>query len=144
MYENEKPLWDEYEYDNIFEIKRSGYPPTELVEEVLRKRPKPYPVLKLGRGTIYTDAAHFIYSVAHKPISLPLFKIVIPRLKTPNVGAIYYVAESEGKSFVFRSTYGYGGRGPHESALIETCFERLCLIFEVRDGDYLLNFFLRW
>jgi hypothetical protein len=141
MYEK-KPSWNEH--DNIFEIKRSGFPPAELVEEMLRKKPKPYPVLKLEKGKIYTDAAHFIYAVTQKPISLPLFKIVIPRLKTPNVGAIYYVAESEGESLVFRSTYGYWGRGPHESALIETCFETRGFIFEVRDGDYLLNFFLRW
>jgi len=138
----EKPSWNKY--DNIWEIRQSGYPSIEKIERVLTTRPNPYPILRLGRGRIYTDVEHFIFDVTHtRPISLPLWKIILPKLDRRNVGVIYYVAASKSKNLLYRATYGYWGTGPHESALIEACFEKIGFSFDVRCGGYLLNFFLK-
>jgi hypothetical protein len=140
----EKPRHNQY--DNIWEIRQSGYPTTEQIKELLEK---PYAgtdisgseVQAIGKGLIYRHVEAFIRTVLLKrSIKLPIWKIVIPSLETKS-GAIYYIVCCDDGNFGFRGTFGYWGTGPHESALIETIFEQHKLYFEVRDGDYLLNFF---
>lgn len=138
----EKPKHNQY--DNIWEIRQSGYPSETQIQEVLEK---PYfgtdisssEVTKVGKGLVYRHIENFIRSVLCKTIRLPIWKIVIPNINGSS-GAIYYIAECNIYNLIFRGTFGYWGTGPHESALIEAIFEKRGLFFEVRDGDYLLNF----
>jgi hypothetical protein len=130
-------------YDNIYDIRMSGYPSSREVERVLTERPRQSSTLRLGRGFIYTSAEDFVYDVAHAKLARsPIWKVMIPRLDRHNVGTIYYVAEGEPSSLAYRATYGYWGAGPHEAALIEACLERIGLQLEVRDGGCLLGFFI--
>lgn len=139
----EKPKHNQY--DNIWEIRQTGYPHKEMFERCT----KPVQVIdistpdvtQIGGAYIFRDVEKFIHAILQKHgVSLPIWKIVIPRLDA-KTGAIYYIAEIKGGvNHVFRGTFGYGGTGPHESALIEACFEKFGLYFEVRDGDYLINF----
>jgi hypothetical protein len=135
------------EYDNIWEIRQSGYPTDEQIKEILEK---PYvgtdisgsEVQGIGKGLIYRNAESFIQTVIRKKsIHLPVWKILLPGLDDRKVGAVYYIVNCDDYNFAFRGTYGYWGTGPHESALIEAIFESSKLFFEVRDGDFLLNFF---
>ena len=134
-------------FDNSWEIRQTGYPTKEQIAEIFEK---PYVgidisdshnVTRIGKGLIYHHVKDFIKTVLlKKSIKLPIWKIVIPSL-TVKSGAIYYIVCCNDYTFVFRGTFGYWGTGPHESALIEEIFEQHGLTFEVRDGDYLLNFF---
>ena len=131
-------------YDNIYEIRQTGYPSEEQFLEATKRVQvidiSTRDVTQIGRGLIFRDVRKFIHSVLQKGgIRLPIWKIVIPRLEG-HTGAIYYVAEGKDYNRIFRGTFGYGGTGPHESALIEACFEEHGLFFEIRGGDYLLNF----
>ena len=72
-------------------------------------------------------------------VKLPLWRVITP---WGSDGAVYYVFyDEEDRVHVFRGTYGYGGCGPHQSALIEAFIDRYLggLYFENRDGDYLLG-----
>jgi len=70
-------------------------------------------------------------------VMLPLYRVFTP---WGPEGAVYYIFEdSRGYVHVFRGTYGYGGTGPHQSALIEAFVEKLGLPFVNRDGDHLLS-----
>jgi hypothetical protein len=130
-------------YDNIYDIRMSGYPSSRKIERTLTERPPQSPTLRLGRGVMYSSAEGFIYDVVHaRLVKSPIWKIVIPRLGRHDVGTIYYVAEEGPSSLAYRATYGYWGTGPHEAALIEACFEQVGFRFEVRDGGCLLGFFL--
>lgn len=130
-------------HDNIHEIRRTGYPNKELLSEVTKRVQgidvSTDDVKQIGKTLIFYDVKKFIHSVLQKSIRLPIWKIVIPRLDGGS-GAIYYVACGKDHNSIFRGTFGYGGTGPHESALIEAAFESFNLNFEVRDGDYLLGF----
>lgn len=132
-------------HDNIWEIRQTGYPTKEQLLEAMKKVQvidiSTDDVTQIGGAYVFRDVEKFIHSVLQKHgVLLPIWKIVIPRLDGAT-GAIYYIAEiKDGFNHVFRGTYGYGGTGPHESALIEACFECCGLYFEVRDGDYFLNF----
>jgi hypothetical protein len=137
-----RPGWSLY--DNIWDIRLGGYPSQEEVERALTERPRRSSSMRLGRGILCSGARGFIYNVARlKRVEPAAWKIVIPRLDRRDVGAIYYAVEAGPKSLICRATYGYWGRGPHEAALIEACLELLGLHFEVRDGDHLLNLFLK-
>ena len=144
--QKEKPKHNEF--DNIWEIRESGYPTKEQIQEIINdttymgtdiSAPE---VKNIGKAVIYREVENFIKTVLRKrSIRLPVWKIVIPSLTT-NSGAIYYIVTyDDGYNFVFRGTFGYWGTGPHESALIEAIFENYGLQFEVRDADYLLQFF---
>lgn len=128
-------------YDNIWEIRQTGYPTKEQMADAFNGST----ILTeqdtlIGRGLIFVRVENFISVISRKrDVRLPIWKIVIPDLDKSN-GAIYYVAESPDYTRIFRGTYGYCGTGPHESALIEACFEKLGLTFKVRDGDFLLCF----
>jgi len=131
-------------YDNIFKIRQKGYPTEEQLAEALRD-PKgqvgKIRYTELGRGVIMHDIEAFLQRMARGNIKLPIWKILCPSLNREG-GAIYYIFEDlDYHSFAFRGTYGYWGTGCHESAMIEALAEKLGLQFEVRDGDYLLNFF---
>lgn len=132
----EKPKHNRY--DNIYEIRQTGYPSNELMTRAcktldIRER------TKIGGAIVFRHVKEFISTVVNNTVRLPIWKIVIPRLDG-HTGAIYYIAQIKEATLIFRGTYGYGGTGPHESALIEACFEKTGFYFEVRDGDYLLNF----
>jgi len=43
-------------------------------------------------------------------------------------------------NWITRTTYGYGGTGVHQSAVILELFEQMKAPIEVRTGDYLLSF----
>lgn len=143
----EKPSHNQY--DNIWEIRTQGYrgrgyPPERWIKEI-QKGPPDLPheeeLTKVGRGLIFHDVEDFCRALLFTQIKLPVWKIVVPDLKQPN-GAIYYLAENtKGQSYCFRGTYGYAGTGPHESAKIEAILEARGLNLEVRNGDYLLQFF---
>ena len=134
-------------FDNIWEIRQTGYPTKEQIAEIFEKAyvgidiSDSHNVTSIENGLIYHHVEDFIRTVLQKrSIKLPVWKIVIPSLEGKS-GAIYYIVCCDDYNFVFRGTFGYWGTGPHESALIETIFEQHDLFFEVRDGDYLLNFF---
>ena len=141
----EKPKHNKF--DNIWEIRQSGYPSKEQIADIFEKPyagidiSDPQNVTGIGKGLIYHRVEDFIRTVLQKrSIKLPIWKIVIPLLEGKS-GAIYYIVCCSDYTFCFRGTFGYWGTGPHESALIEAIFEQHGLTFEVRDGDYLLNFF---
>jgi len=104
---------------------------------------------RLGNGIIYRNVENFIYAVAKADKASiieeydegpTVWKIVIPDLDKPVEGSNYYIIrKTKGRSLVFRGTYGYGGEGCGCSALIEACFEKLGLKFEVRDGSDLVS-----
>jgi len=140
----EKPSHNQY--DNIWEIRTRppGYPSKEWMEGV-QKGPPDLPHLeeltKVGRGLIFNHVEDFCRALLFTQIKLPVWKVVIPPLGQGS-GAIYYIAENtKGQSYCFRGTYGYCGTGPHEAAKVEAILEARGLNLEVRDGDYLLQFF---
>jgi len=138
----EKPKHNRF--DNIWEIRQTGYPPEHEVDRIFKTKPRFKRTARLGKARIFDDVHHFIrtvglYLASGRRVHLPAWKIVVPRLEGAT-GAIYYIVNAEPRNLVFRGTFGYYGTGPHESALVEACFERLGLFFEVRDGDYLLSF----
>ena len=131
-------------FDNIWEIRQTGYPSEELFLEATKQVQvidiSTRDVAQIGGALIFHDVRKFIHSILQKHgVKIPIWKIVIPQLERDN-GAIYYIAECKDYNRIFRGTYGYGGTGPHESALVEACFEKFGLCFEVRNGDYLINF----
>lgn len=77
-----------------------------------------------------------------RAIKIPVYKVVIP---CGAIGANYYIVEGvsrEEKDTIvfFRGTYGYGGQGPHESAFVETYFNKILGIkMKILCGDYLLT-----
>jgi len=128
-------------FDNIFEIRQTilsqqvnGFLSNLQTHIINQDR-----VTEIGGALIYCDVKDFIHATLSSKTKLPIWKIVIQRLDG-NTGAIYYISESENYNRIFRGTFGYGGTGPHQSAWIESCFEKFNLPFEVRGGDYLLNF----
>ena len=140
----EKPSHNQY--DNIWDIRTRppGYPPKEWMEQI-QKGPPDLPHLeeltKVGRGLIFNHVDDFCRALLFTQIKLPVWKIVVPDLELVN-GAIYYIAENtQGQSYCFRGTYGYSGTGPHEAAKVEAILEARGLNLEVKNGDYLLQFF---
>jgi len=127
------------QHDNIWEIRQDDYPSMEQMQEAFNTLTAFREQTKVGGAIIFHDVREFISAVTKQSVRLPIWKIVIPRLEG-HTGAIYYVADRKGANLIFRGTYGYYGTGPHESALIEACFESRGLYFEVRDGDDLLMF----
>jgi len=135
------------QYDNIWEIRQKTYSNEDQVQQIIRELRKSQgydistpDVTQIGDALVFSDVKKFVGCTLGKHfIRLPVWKIVIPRLEG-DAGSIYYVAETKDYNYIFRGTYGYGGTGPHESALVEACFEKCGLSFEVRDGDYLINF----
>ncbi|MEM2189376.1 MAG: hypothetical protein QXG35_08630 [Nitrososphaerota archaeon] len=128
-------------YDNIWEVRQSGYPNDSEVERCL-KRGDAMDYVEIGNGIrYYSSAEGFLKAVLSQGcIKLPVWKVLCPRLDNKKVGSIYYIVKDcDGKRHVYRATYGYWGTGPHEAALIEHVLESRGLTFEVRDGDYLLG-----
>ena len=135
-------------FDNIYEIRRT--PGFEVrFEDFL----KDVSLERLGENArtymltyiYYLTPEAWIKSLISKArVSLPIWKILIPDSPSSTIGAIYYIFKDEkGVAHVYRGTYGYGGCGPHESALIEEFLERNGYPIELRGGDYLLNI-LAW
>jgi len=133
-----KPEWNRW--DNIWEIRESGYPSEEQVEEVLSTEPMFKRTHRIGKAIIFDNEDHFIQVVGKSKVKLPVWKVLCPHLDNPNQGAIYYIVQTEERNLVFRGTYGYWGVGPHQSAMIEHIFQKVYhLYFDVRSGDYLLT-----
>lgn len=129
------------QFDNIDRIRLDGYPTEEQIIGVLN-RPTSMRQVKIGRTIILRDVAAFIQTINRsKSVKIPIWKIVLPRLGEWTQGAIYYIVETNNGNLAFRGTYGYCGTGPHESALVEAYLEKAKYRLEVRDGDYLLEFF---
>ncbi|RLF64318.1 MAG: hypothetical protein DRN30_05580 [Thermoplasmata archaeon] len=91
----------------------------------------------------FTTAEDFIRFLTQEIhiFKVPAFKVVIP---CGEIGANYYIVEgktvnNENVIAFFRGMYGYGGSGPHQSALVEKFFELIHLKLETRCGDYLLG-----
>jgi len=129
-------------FDNIYEIRQTGYPTEDLINETLTSTSPFKRSRRIGKTRIFDDAHHFIHTIVRnfkEGIKMPVWKVVIPRLND-NTGSIYYIVQTQKVNLIFRGTFGYFGTGPHESALIEAIFEKLNFTIEVRDGDYLLSF----
>ena len=157
-------------FDNIWQIRKSGYPTEGQVREFLDLGKKGVGLpnkcdraVQIGNGLLFDDEAQFVHSVLRAlSIRLPVYKIVIPRMTVSSTagewqkqGTLYYCVSGEfpvdlrlwpkfpmdTTNIVFRGTYGYGGSGPCASAMIETIFAKRQYQIELRDGDYLLGFF---
>jgi len=126
-------------FDNIFEI-RKDYPHIEekIAEALVGRLPRP--ARRVGKALIHDDVESFIRRLRQSNFKLPVWKVVIPDLEQ-ETGAIYYVIQGVSEwNHIFRGTFGYGGTGPHESALVEEVLDRMNCMIEVRNGDYLLGF----
>jgi len=135
--ETKKP--EHNKHDNIFEI-RKIYPHIDdaIAQAIVGKVPRS--PRRVGNALIHDHVESFIRRIRQGNFKLPVWKIVIPDLEQEN-GVIYYVLqETQGSNNIFRGTYGYGGTGPHESALVEEVLIRMNCTIEVRNGDYLLGF----
>ena len=124
--------------------------PQEQVLQTLRQKVRESAMYEIPihdennvRRIYFTTAEDFIRFLAQEihVFKVPAFKVVIPCGET---GANYYVVEgktvtNENVIAYFRGTYGYGGSGPHQSALVEKFFELIHLKLETRCGDYLLG-----
>jgi len=125
--------------DNIFEIRKAWKGIEDRISEAMVGRVPRQP-RRVGNALIYDDVEAFIRRIRQGNITLPIFKILMPELDF-NSGSIYYVVRGmEGSNHIFRGTFGYGGTGPHESALVEEVLERMNCMIELRSGDYLLSF----
>lgn len=138
--QSEKPKWNRY--DNIFEIIRDT--PTRVMNEniedaIKRSLHRGY---LYGKAYIHREPGSFISNMRRGSVLMPVWKIMVPGLDKPSVGAIYYVYQrgKDGETHIFRGTFGYGGTGPHESAMIEYEMTRRHLQIEIRDVDALLGF----
>jgi len=83
----------------------------------------------------------------------PVWKVIVPHIdpetkQIQNIGANYYIVHMKSRYLFntdskvvlyFRGTYGYGGTGCYESAVIEKGLKLMELPIEVRGGDYLLS-----
>ncbi|RLI73386.1 hypothetical protein DRO97_07600 [Archaeoglobales archaeon] len=123
----------------------------EDVREAFMRMPE---VIKIGKRTYLAKTARDFVSTLAKSNTIfpPIWKVVIPHInpetkKIMDIGANYYIAHISSKylfgdyekvALYYRGTYGYGGSGCYESALIEKAIELLELPIEVRSGDYLL------
>jgi len=132
-------------YDHLNTL-REGYAEQEL-EEILSNRKvginRTYH--RVGRACIFPDPEYFVQQVAKlERIDIPIFAIITPfTLDKNSPGAIYWVVQKpdgRDENWLTRTTYGYGGTGPHQSAVILELFERSKTPIEVRTGDYLLGF----
>jgi len=156
MEQEQKPDWNRL--DNIWEIMQSYHGIKQFVLEIFERRRKKVEFRQAGRFRFYRSGEDFVQIIAHlRGIRLPVYKIVIPDIQnldivgdsyrfTPMEGAIYYMVEEPSEGILvrpihlFRGTFGYGGTGPHESALVEyalTKVRKCC--FDVRDADCLLS-----
>lgn len=135
---------EEIRFGDVSKLKKK-YSEEEVLS-ILRSPPREYtmqeiPVEKIKR-IYFAFAEDFIrFVVRLESFKLPVFKVVIP---CGHTGANFYVVEGKtrkGEKVIafFRGTYGYGGEGPHQSALVEKFFEILRVPLEVRCGDYLLG-----
>jgi len=140
----EKP--EHNKYDNIWEIRREyfshGYDPLEEAVKRGKLRRKGYPTwTRLGRTRVYHHVEDFLKAVLHqRRIKLPVYKVLAPmEVRETDVGAIYYFVVCDKYNLCFRGTYGYGGTGPHESALVEELFDRIGLPVELRSADFIIT-----
>ncbi|MCD6593127.1 hypothetical protein J7L00_03485 [Candidatus Bathyarchaeota archaeon] len=141
----EKPKHNRF--DNIWEIRKSRGFETRFgdflrdVKMLSLERFKRDVRSNMLTYVYYLTPESWVRSLTSKSsVSLPIWKILIPDVPGASVGAIYYIfKDAMGVAHVFRGTYGYGGSGPHESALIEEFLERNGYPIEFRGGDYLLD-----
>jgi len=136
-------------YDHLNKL-REGYAERELKE--ILSRPdrfyqKPHRLGIWSRLTrIFPDPEYFVKKVSKlKSFTIPVFAIITPfELGKDSPGAIYWIVlnpnANNGVRWVTRTTYGYGGTGPHQSAVILEFFEKRGIPIEARTGDYLLRF----
>jgi len=143
------PAWNLY--DNIWGIMKTLS--TEqwnqrFLDEIAAAKAMKERATVRGKARIHRTVGSFLNAIRNRPIRLPCWKIIIPHLQGKDqTGSIYYVVNTPeggtaaGTNHIFRGTFGYGGTGPHESALIEwfVTKTRNCF-FEIRDGDFLLGF----
>jgi len=132
-------------FDNIYELRmRNNYGRRRLKEilELCRHRsPTDYWVMASKRW-YHGRVESFIYWLFRRPVkNLRVWKVLAPHLDDPRIGAVYYIFEDavRGTIHCYRATYGYGGSGPHEAAVIEEAIEVRKLFIELRDADYLLG-----
>ena len=144
MKAEEKPKHNAF--DNIWEIRKSrGF--LTRCEDFLREVERiPERVVDEARSYMlsyiyYLTPEAWVRSLINRiSVKLPIWKILIPDVPGASVGAIYYIFKDEkGVAHLFRGTFGYGGCGPHESAMIEEFLERKGYPIELRGGDYLLD-----
>lgn len=144
MSEEKKPVHNRF--DNIWDIRKEWQRRiNEEIKEALQKPPR------TDLHVVYTPSKEivlhhsvedFISSIHRIPIRLPAYKMLAPDLDVPS-GAIYYVVEdADTKNLhIFRGTYGYGGRGCIESAIVEEYLDRRGVSLELRSPDLLMFIF---
>lgn len=136
---------DHNKYDNIWEIAQSyGKHALKYIDWNSEPRGQ---IAELAKPIIFLSTGEDFVKALFKLdiIKLPIWKVLIPTPENPCEGAIYYIAETEDFTYVFRGTYGYYGSGPHQSAIVEVAIADLKLPVELRGGDYLLTLIgLRW
>lgn len=117
----------------------------DLVDGRLRQGSATHVTLSMAVDS-HSSPESFLWALVHAHAThLPVFKIVAPELPDQpgaHTGANYYVAETEdveGHKMinVFRGTFGYGGSGPHASALIEAWLKKRGLPLERQSADFL-------
>jgi len=126
-------------FDNIFEIRSKPFGWEDRIAEAMVGRVPRQP-RRVGNALIHDDVESFVRRIRQGRFLLPVVKILMPELDF-NSGSIYYVLRGKDEpNHIFRGTFGYGGTGPHESALVEEVLERMNCMMELRSGDYLLSF----
>jgi len=93
---------------------------------------------------MFYDPIYFVKKVAKlRSFRLPIWAFIAPLTpEKSTVGAIYWAVDNpDGRDEIWltRTTFGYGGTGPHQSAVILEFFERLGGRIEVRSVDCLLG-----
>jgi len=124
---------------------REGYTEKKLADWLSRAYGYSKKTRRIGKARIFYDPVYVVKKVAElRSFRLPIWAIITP--STPEEtshGAIYWVVESpnrEDEVWLVRTTYGYAGTGPNQSAIILEFFEKLRAPIEVRSADYLLGF----
>jgi len=124
---------------------RKGYAEKELEYWLSDDRPYSKTTRKIGKGRMFYDPIYFVKKVAKlRSFRLPIWAFIAPLTpEKSTVGAIYWAVDNpNGRDEIWltRTTFGYGGTGPHQSAVILEFFEKRGIPIEARTGDYLLRF----
>jgi hypothetical protein len=95
-------------FDNIWQIRKSGYPTEGQIKEFLGKQGVGLPnkcdrAVQIGNGLLFDDEAQFVHSVLRAgSIRLPIYKIVIPRMTVSSTagewqkqGTLYYCVSGD-------------------------------------------------
>ena len=101
------PAYDRY--DNIAEIKEEHPVSVKELEKIATGKALMFRGGERIRKTYYVnDCNYFIYLIEKMRkigVKLPLWKIVIPDLKNPRQGSIYYIIRGEKRNLMFRGTF---------------------------------------